>query len=158
MDQQRYIVGCILLRGYFKTIRSFEQTFHLMSLNVQLDDRRDTIRTSKVRIRDQYHGDSSRRGDLYQRVRRIKLRCEPETYKQAFNSPDSSKWKKVMDDEVQSLESNNTWILGDSPHNRRAQRGKRVFNLKRGLGSTLVVICQMSFSIATGTAFCSTRK
>lgn len=96
MDQQRYIVGCLLLRGYFKTIRSFEQTFHLMSLNLQLDDRRDTIRTSKVRIRDQYHGDYSRRGDLYQRVRRINSVGEPETYKQAFNSPDSSKWKKAM--------------------------------------------------------------
>ena len=36
---------------------------------------------------------------------------EPRSYKEAVTSSDKEKWMAVMDDEMQSLEKNNTWIL-----------------------------------------------
>ena len=36
---------------------------------------------------------------------------------------DSSKWEKVMDEEISSLEKNNTWMLTELHLEKRAQVG-----------------------------------
>ncbi|GFU71389.1 hypothetical protein TNCV_2584601 [Trichonephila clavipes] len=45
----------------------------------------------------------------------------PETYEEAINSKDSTNWKKAMESEMNSLESeNHTWELSDLPVGAKA--------------------------------------
>ena len=43
---------------------------------------------------------------------------------------DSTKWKQAMDDEMSSLEKNNTWVLTELPTGKRALLNKWVFRIK----------------------------
>jgi hypothetical protein len=55
---------------------------------------------------------------------------DPETYTQAINTANSSKWIEAMDDEIQSLRENDTWTLVDLPHDRQALGGRWIFKTK----------------------------
>lgn len=57
---------------------------------------------------------------------------EPESFKEAINSPQSNEWKKAMDDEFKSLKENKTWKLMKLPKGRRAVKSKWTYKLKRG--------------------------
>ena len=56
---------------------------------------------------------------------------EPSTYKEAVNHPDASKWRQAMEDELQSIEHNKTWILCELPRGRKCIGSKWVFKVKK---------------------------
>ncbi|CAB4030147.1 uncharacterized protein K02A2.6-like, partial [Paramuricea clavata] len=56
----------------------------------------------------------------------------PACYLQAVNSPDSARWKKAMDEEFDSLVSNETFTLTMVPPNREIVGGKWVYTIKSG--------------------------
>ena len=43
---------------------------------------------------------------------------------------DSIKWDQAMDDEMRSLEKNDTWVLTELPAGKRALLNKWVFRIK----------------------------
>ena len=43
---------------------------------------------------------------------------------------DSIKWEQAMDDEMSSLEKNDTWVLTELPAGKRALLNKWVFRIK----------------------------
>lgn len=55
---------------------------------------------------------------------------EPECYAEAVKSVDSSKWELAMDDEMDSLKSNNTWDLVELPKGKKALHNKWVYRIK----------------------------
>lgn len=55
---------------------------------------------------------------------------EPITYSDAMGSKDSDKWLAAIDDELGSLERNNTWRVVDRPKGRNVVGCKWVFKLK----------------------------
>lgn len=59
---------------------------------------------------------------------------EPKTYKQAVSNqnPHHDDWKAAMQEEIDSLISNDTWILTQLPPGRTAIDGKWVHTVKRG--------------------------
>ena len=59
----------------------------------------------------------------------------PSCYAQATNSPDSTSWKRAMDEEIHSLESNDTYELTALPHNSEVVGGKWVYTIKSGPNS-----------------------
>ena len=62
---------------------------------------------------------------------------EPLTYNDAVTCADASKWRKAMEDELQSIEHNKTWELCDLPHGRKCIGSKWVFKVKKdGKGNT----------------------
>lgn len=56
---------------------------------------------------------------------------EPLCYKEAVSHVDSDKWKKAMDNEIQSLKNNYTWILCQLPNGRKPINCKWVYKVKR---------------------------
>ncbi len=63
-------------------------------------------------------------------------KTDPVTYHEAVTAPDATKWKEAMDAEVKALNKNKTWDLVDLPLDRRALRGRWVYQYKRdGNGS-----------------------
>jgi len=56
---------------------------------------------------------------------------KPTTYKQAVESPLCDKWKTAMEDEIQSLENNNTWDIVNVPSDQHALKGCWVYKVKR---------------------------
>ncbi|KAL4272870.1 hypothetical protein GQ457_13G029760 [Hibiscus cannabinus] len=56
----------------------------------------------------------------------------PVTYQEAMQSLESDKWKSAMDEEMQSLQKNNTWDLAHLPEGKRAIGCKWVFAKKDG--------------------------
>ncbi|KAE8718014.1 putative LRR receptor-like serine/threonine-protein kinase [Hibiscus syriacus] len=56
----------------------------------------------------------------------------PITYQEAIQSLESDKWKSAMDEEMQSLQKNNTWKLAQLPKGKRAIGCKWVFAKKDG--------------------------
>ncbi|CAB4013210.1 Retrovirus-related Pol poly from transposon TNT 1-94 [Paramuricea clavata] len=56
----------------------------------------------------------------------------PACYSQAVNSSDSARWKKAMDEEFDSLVSNETFTLTMVPPNREIVGGKWVYKIKSG--------------------------
>ncbi|KAE8693200.1 Cellulose synthase-like protein D2 [Hibiscus syriacus] len=56
----------------------------------------------------------------------------PITYQETIQSLDNDKWKSVMDEEMQSLQKNNTWKLAQLPKGKRAIGCKWVFVNKDG--------------------------
>ncbi|KAE8691959.1 hypothetical protein F3Y22_tig00110864pilonHSYRG00223 [Hibiscus syriacus] len=56
----------------------------------------------------------------------------PITYQEAIQSLESDKWKSAMDEEMQSLQKNNTWKLAQLPKGKRAIGCKWVFVKKDG--------------------------
>lgn len=55
---------------------------------------------------------------------------EPETIKEAKESRDWQKWQEAMQEEIQALEENNTWIIVDKPPHIRPIKAKWIFKLK----------------------------
>ena len=41
---------------------------------------------------------------------------DPQTYKEAVNSPDGPMWKDLIKSEIDSIMQNHTWELVDFPH------------------------------------------
>ena len=56
----------------------------------------------------------------------------PKTYKEALASRDSSFWKEAINDEIDSLLSNGTWVLVDPPPNIKPIGCKWIFRIKDG--------------------------
>ena len=55
---------------------------------------------------------------------------EPESFDKALQVEDSIKWEQAMDDEMKSLEKNDTWVLTELPAGKRALLNKWVFRIK----------------------------
>ena len=55
---------------------------------------------------------------------------EPETYKQAMNSKDASKWLEAMKSEMQSMKTNQTWDLVKLPPGRKLVDCRWTFKIK----------------------------
>jgi hypothetical protein len=58
-------------------------------------------------------------------------RKEPLSYREAVNSQEKQKWEKAMKDQIQSLKTNNTWLLRELPKGRKIIQNKWVFKIKR---------------------------
>ena len=54
----------------------------------------------------------------------------PLTYDEAMSSRDSPNWKTAMDEQIESLQLNNTYTLTDPPANKSIVGGKWVFTVK----------------------------
>ena len=54
----------------------------------------------------------------------------PLTYDKAMDSPDSQKWVSAMDDEIKSLQLNDTCTLTEQPTNKSVVGGKWIFKIK----------------------------
>lgn len=52
---------------------------------------------------------------------------EPKTYKQAIKCKDSDKWMKAMSEEIDSINTSNTWTESTLPANRTAIGSRWVF-------------------------------
>ena len=61
--------------------------------------------------------------------------CIPQTFLEANSSPDKEKWKKDMDEEMQSLVKNHTWKLARLPKGKKAIGCKWVYAQKEGFPS-----------------------
>lgn len=55
---------------------------------------------------------------------------EPESYPEALRMKDSIQWKKAMEDELSSLDKNQTWSLVKLPAGKKALQNKWVFRVK----------------------------
>ncbi|KAI3729198.1 hypothetical protein L6452_17851 [Arctium lappa] len=55
---------------------------------------------------------------------------EPHTYAEAIKSHDASFWKEAINDEMDSIKGNNTWILVDLPPGSKAIKNKWIFKRK----------------------------
>lgn len=56
---------------------------------------------------------------------------EPKTYKQALKCPDNVQWILAMEEELKSIEDNNTWSVVDLPKGRTAIGCRWVYKLKQ---------------------------
>lgn len=54
----------------------------------------------------------------------------PQTFKEAMTSTDSREWVKAMDDEIKSLNDNNTFTLTNLPKGKKTVGGKWVYSIK----------------------------
>ena len=59
----------------------------------------------------------------------------PQTFLEANSSPDKEKWKKAMDEEMQSLVKNHTWKLARLPKGKKEIGCKWVYAQKEGFPS-----------------------
>jgi hypothetical protein len=57
---------------------------------------------------------------------------EPTTYKEAISGPYLDNWYKAMQQELETLASNQTWILAPRPNDRKVIHCKWVYHLKLG--------------------------
>ena len=55
---------------------------------------------------------------------------EPKYFGEALQVEDSIEWEQAMDDEMRSLEKNDTWVLTELPAGKRALLNKWVFRIK----------------------------
>lgn len=55
----------------------------------------------------------------------------PLTFKEAIASTESERWKKAMDEEIQSLEDNHTFTLTTLPEGRKIVGSKWVYAIKK---------------------------
>ena len=58
--------------------------------------------------------------------------ADPISYSEVLKRPDRDRWLEVMRQEIEVLNSNNTWTLEDLPKERKTIRNKWVFKTKRG--------------------------
>ena len=63
---------------------------------------------------------------------------EPRTYKQALESLNKQEWINVMNNEIEELESQNTWLITNLPLNRNILRGKWVYKIKRDNNGNII--------------------
>lgn len=62
----------------------------------------------------------------------------PRTAAEAMNREDGDQWKSAMDDEMNSLKENNTWILVDRPANCKTLNAKWIFVKKKNLAGETI--------------------
>nr|GEW66882.1 hypothetical protein [Tanacetum cinerariifolium] len=60
----------------------------------------------------------------------LNIEDTPKTYKEAIASKNSAFWKEAINDEIDSLVSNNTWELSDLPQGSKAIGCRWVFRIK----------------------------
>ncbi|GBN68868.1 Retrovirus-related Pol polyprotein from transposon TNT 1-94 [Araneus ventricosus] len=63
--------------------------------------------------------------------------AEPDTYKEAIASKESSEWLAAMKEEMDSLEANNTWKLVNLPQDRKAIGSRWVYKIKKNADGTV---------------------
>ena len=54
------------------------------------------------------------------------------TYREAFRSSKNEEWKRAMDDEMQSLQKNQTWDLTQLPKNKNTIGCRWIYAKKQG--------------------------
>ncbi|GJS54337.1 retrotransposon protein, putative, ty1-copia subclass [Tanacetum coccineum] len=91
-------------------------------------DRELRTRTTPLRFRDEsnmatYAFASAEEEDTH----------EPLTYQEAVSCEDSSKWKAAMEEEMDSLRKNKTWVLVDHPAGQKLMSCKWLFKIKEGI-------------------------
>ena len=57
---------------------------------------------------------------------------EPLTYTQAINCDEANKWQEAMQEEIQALNKNKTWVLVPPPYGATILKNRWVFKLKNG--------------------------
>ncbi|CAM8968501.1 unnamed protein product [Rhodiola kirilowii] len=62
---------------------------------------------------------------------------EPKTFDEAMKSQDVSFWKEAINDEMDSIVGNNTWILVDLPQGHKALGNKWIFRKKMKVDGTI---------------------
>ena len=55
---------------------------------------------------------------------------EPNSYKEAVNSPNKKEWQEAMNIEIKQLNKQNTWELVQLPSNRTSLKGRWVYKIK----------------------------
>ncbi|XP_033220901.1 uncharacterized mitochondrial protein AtMg00820-like [Belonocnema kinseyi] len=55
----------------------------------------------------------------------------PMTYEEVMASPDTEKWKQAMQEELEALKKNETWLLLKLPRGKRVIGCKWVYSIKR---------------------------
>lgn len=95
-----------------------------------VDEEQTTRRSTRVNI--------GRAPDRYACTAETTIQEEPKTLKQAFASPHRVEWKKAMEEELGSIEANETWDLVELPAGRRAIGCKWVYKLKRNENGVIV--------------------
>jgi len=63
---------------------------------------------------------------------RVSHKPVPITYQEAITSPEGPQWKKAMDEEISSLQDNDTYELTTLPETRTAVGGRWVYQVKPG--------------------------
>lgn len=58
---------------------------------------------------------------------------EPSTYREAISGSDSNEWVAAMEEEMESLHKNDTWVLCEKPENRKVLGCKWVYRRKQGI-------------------------
>ena len=64
-----------------------------------------------------------------------KMAAIPNTFQEAMSSPDSHRWKSAMDEEVSTLQENNTYTLIKLPKDKSVIGGRWVFDVKPGINN-----------------------
>lgn len=67
----------------------------------------------------------------------LNIEDDPKTFKEAISSRDVAFWKEAINDEMNSLLSNNTWVLVDLPPGSRPIGCKWVFRRKYNTDGTI---------------------
>lgn len=111
----------------------------------------DSTTTDDSVVDPDYEPDESELNNLSMSVRRQQLNsyiraatvqindsAEPSTVNEAISSNDAVNWKLAMEDEINSLDENNTWTLVDLPAGRKPVKTKWVFKIKRDEAGVVV--------------------
>lgn len=56
---------------------------------------------------------------------------EPQSYQEAITSPQAALWKRAMDEEMESLQKNNTWSVVPRQEGRKPLENRWVYKIKR---------------------------
>lgn len=68
----------------------------------------------------------------------VALFADPLSVEEAMSLPESSEWRKAMDEEMESHKENNTLALTELPEDRKAIKAKWVFKAKRNQENKVV--------------------
>ena len=66
---------------------------------------------------------------------------DPNTYEYAVTMPEAYLWQRAMEEELECLKSNNTWVLCDLPHGCKAIKCKWVYLTKRDTQGNITRHC-----------------
>ena len=62
---------------------------------------------------------------------------EPKNVKEAPSGPKAKEWIKAIEEEMESMNSNQVWDLVDLPSRRRSIRNKWIFKIKRTVDGSI---------------------
>jgi len=78
------------------------------------------------------------RGEVLNKIHIVlNIENEPKTFKETMASRDSSFWKEAINDGMDSLLSNNTWVLVDLPLGSKPIGCKWVFRIKHNIDNSI---------------------